>query len=430
MSQKLLLKPGNKKLVALIIAATAITGGIIVYGISQSGQFSRAVSSETIPTTPPRRQKVTALGRLEPEAEVISLSAPLALDGDRIAQILVKEGDLVDEGQTVAILDSRDRLETAVLQAKQQVRMTQARLAQVEAGARAGEIQAQQANIERIKAQWAGERTAQEEAVGRIQAQWQGDQIAQAATIRKLEAELENAQIEYQRYEQLSLAGAVSHSAFDSKRLSWETAKQQLDEAQAVLNRINTTASRQLAEAEITLTRINATSNKQLRQAQATLTSIAEIRPVDIELAKTKVENAIAALKRSETELNGAFIKAPMAGQIIKTHTKVGEKINSSGIADLAQTDQMMAVAEVYQTDISKVQLGHSAVITSQAFPGELRGTVAQIGLQVNRQNVFSNQPGENLDSRVVEVKIRLSSEDSKQVAGLTNLQVQTAIEL
>ena len=43
---------------------------------------------------------------------------------------------------------------------------------------------------------------------------------------------------------------------------------------------------------------------------------------------------------------------------------------------------------------------------------------------------MFSNQPGENLDSRVVEVKIRLTPQDSKKVAGLTNLQVQTAIEL
>jgi HlyD family secretion protein len=49
--------------------------------------------------------------------------------------------------------------------------------------------------------------------------------------------------------------------------------------------------------------------------------------------------------------------------------------------------------------------------------------------LQVNRQNVFSNQPGENLDSRIVEVKIRLNPEDSKRVAGLTNLQVQAEIE-
>ncbi|WP_234016998.1 biotin/lipoyl-binding protein [Nostoc sp. 'Lobaria pulmonaria (5183) cyanobiont'] len=50
------------------------------------------------------------------------------------------------------------------------------------------------------------------------------------------------------------------------------------------------------------------------------------------------------------------------AGQIIKIHTRVGEKISDSGIADLAQTDQMMAVAEVYQIDIGKVKLGQGSV--------------------------------------------------------------------
>ena len=217
---------------------------------------------------------------------------------------------------------------------------------------------------------------------------------------------------------------------YDSKGLTVETAKQQVDEAKAVLNRINTTASKQLAEAKAALARTNATGSKQVNEAKATLNSIAEVRPVDVAAAKTEVENAIATLKHAQTELAGAYIKAPMAGQIIKIHTRVGEKISASGIADLAQTNQMMAIAEVYQTDIGKVKLGQQAVISSQAFVGELRGTVAQIGLQVNRQNVFSNQPGENLDSRVVEVKIRLNPEDSKRVAGFTNLQVQTAIEI
>jgi len=90
----------------------------------------------------------------------------------------------------------------------------------------------------------------------------------------------------------------------------------------------------------------------------------------------------------------------------------------------------MMAVAEVYQTDISKIKLGQKATITSQGFTGELKGIVQQIGLQVKRQNVFGDQPGENLDSRIIEVKIRLNPEDSKRVSGLTNLQVQTAIKL
>ncbi len=429
MSQRLLLKPVNKGLIGLAMAVTAITGGIVIYGISQFGQVGQTASSEPVPTKP-IRQKVAALGRLEPEAEIISLSAPLDLDGDRVAQILVKEGDRVQAGQVIAILDARDRLQTAVLQAQQQVRVAQAKLNQVQAGAKAGEINAQQASVERLEAQSQGDKTAQQQAIFRIEAQWSGDRIAQKATIKKLEAELKNAEAEYQRYQQLYSQGAVSNSLYDTKGLTVETAKQQLDEAKAVLNRINTTASKQLAEAKAELARTNATGGKQVSEAKAMLNSIAEVRPVDIAAAKTEVENAIATLKHTQTELAGAYIKASMAGQIIKIHTRVGEKISDACIADLAQTDQMLAVAEVYQTDIGKVKLGQQAVISSQAFAGELRGTVTQIGLQVNRQNVFGNRPGENLDRRVIEVKIRLSPEDSKQVAGFTNLQVQTAIEL
>jgi HlyD family secretion protein len=428
MSQNLLFKPKNQGLIGLVIVATAVTGITIFYAISHLGKIDKDTKSALPVTTAASR--VTALGRLEPEAEVISLSAPLALDGDRVAQISVKEGDNVKTGQIVAILDSRDRLETAVLQAEKQVKIAQAKLAQVRAGAKSGEIQAQLASVERLQAQSQGDKITQQETIARIDAQWNGDKIAQTATIRKLEAALNNAQSEYERYQQLYQEGAISNSAIDSKRLAVETAKQQVSEAKAILNRINGTASRQLAEAKAALNRINSTGNKQVSEAKATLNSIAEVRPVDVRLAQTEVENAIATLKRAQTDLEAAYIKAPTSGQILKIHTRAGEKIEQEGVADLAQTKQMLAVAEVYQSDIGKVKLGQTAVITGDAFSGELRGTVAYVGLQVKRQSVFGNQPGENLDSRVIEVKIRLNPEDSQRVAGLTNLQVNTIIEL
>ena len=352
------------------------------------------------------------------------------MDGDRILELLVKEGDTVKVGQVIAILQSRNQLKNAVIQSTKQVEVAKAKLAQIKAGAKLGEIQEQSAIVERIKAQYAGDRQAQEENIARISAQWEGDRIAQTATINKLTAELKNAESEYQRYEKLFSEGAISNSVIDSKRLNVETAKQTLSESQAILNRINTTANKQLAEAKVALNRIDNTSNKQIRETQAKLNSIAEVRPVDVQLGQTEIESAIANLNRAKTELEAAYIRAPMAGQIIKIHTRVGEKIGDQGIADFAQTNKMMAVAEVYQTDISKVKLGQQAIITSQGFTGKLQGTVQQIGLQVNRQNVFSDQPGENLDSRIVEVKIRLTPEDSKKVSSLTNLQVQTAIKL
>ncbi len=153
------------------------------------------------------------------------------------------------------------------------------------------------------------------------------------------------------------------------------------------------------------------------------------MRPVDIQLAQAEVNNAIALLKKAETELDRAYIRAPMNGQILKIHTRPGEKQNTKGIAELVQTDSMIAIAEVYQTDIAKVQPRQTAVITSQGFSGELKGEVFYIDRQVNQQKVFSNQPGENLDRRIIEVKIRLTPEGSRQVSGLTNLQVQAVIQ-
>lgn len=429
MAENALLKLTNQKLIILVVAAAVITGGIVIYAISRFGFMNQNAASEVVENQP-IKARVTALGRLEPETEVISLSAPLQLDGDRMAEILVQQGEQVKSGQIIAILDSRTRLQTAVFQAEKQVRVAEAKLAQIQAGAKPGTIQAQEATIARLQAQLDADKITQQEAIARIEAQWLGDRVAQTATINKLQAQLNNAQAEYERYQQLLSEGVISQSLFDSKRLNLETAKQQLEEAQAVLNRINSTASKELSQAQIALNRINSTGNKQVSEAQATLNSIAEIRDVDVAAAKTEVENAMATLKQMQTNLESAYIRAPKDGQILKIHTQVGEKIRDRGIADLGQTQQMVAIAEVYQTDISKIKLGQSATVTSQAFAGELRGEVSQIGLQVNRQNVFSNQPGENLDSRVIEVKIRLNPEDSQKVAGLTNLQVQAAIEL
>jgi HlyD family secretion protein len=392
MGAKILSKVSSPWLIGLMVLATAVTGGTVVYSLAKLTASPPATDSAA--ELPAPAQKVTALGRLEPEAEVIRLAAPLSLDGDRVAQVLVKEGDRVQAKQVVAILDSRDRLQDALRQAQEQVRVAQSKLAQVKAGAKSGEILAQQATV------------------NQAQAQLRGELETQKATIARWQSETRTARAEYQRFLKLYQQGAVAASELDSKRLAAETAQSQLREAQAAFSRTNQTLQ------------------AQVRQAKATLSQIAEVRPVDVQAAQTEVESAIATQKQAQTDLAQAYIRAPMSGQILKIHTKAGEKISSDGIADLGQTERMVAVAEVYQTDIDKIRMGQPAVITGEAFTGELRGTVALIGRQVLRQNTFSNQPGENLDRRVVEVKIRLNPQDSQKVSGLTNLQVNAAIQL
>ena len=88
----------------------------------------------------------------------------------------------------------------------------------------------------------------------------------------------------------------------------------------------------------------------------------------------------------------------------------------------------MYTVAEVYETDIGKVHVGQRATITSPALHGELMGTVERIGMKIGKRDVLDVDPAASTDARVVEVHIRL--DDSRAVAGLTNLQVEVRIKL
>jgi HlyD family secretion protein len=372
-----------------LFAGCAIAGIIVFYTHQSSSQKLDEGISEVAPST-----KITALGRLEPQTEVISLSAPVNLDGDRVAKILVKQGDRVKKGQIIAVLDSGDRFAASVVVAEQQITLAQVKLAQVRAGAKSGEIAAQNSEIARLKAELAGEMNTL------------------AAQISRLRRELENAQTEFQRYQQLAREGAITDSLLDSKRLTMTTASDRLQEAKSSQNRSVQTL------------------NAQINEAQSTLAKIAEVRPIDVKLAETEVVGAISAAQRAKVELEQAFIKAPLDGQILKIYGRVGEKIGDKGIADFGQTAQMVAVAEVYQTEVSQLKIGQPVIVTGSAFTGELKAKVTDIGLQVSRQNVFANQPGENMDRRVVEVKATISPEGSQKVAGLTNLQVQVAIAL
>lgn len=373
-----------------IFLATLATG-ISIYSVVSSSKPNITNNTSAIASAP---LPVTALGRLEPEGEVMRLAAPVALDGDRLKELRVQVGDRVKAGQIIAVLDASDRFADEVTQAKAQVEIAQAELARVRAGAKQSEIQAQEATIVRL------------------QADLRGGDSAQSATISRWQSEVRTAETELARFQQLYAQGAVSSSVLDTKRLTAETTRAQLQEALSNRDRFANTLQAQILEATSTRDRI------------------AEVRPVDIATKAREVDSAIAALNRAETNLAQAYIRAPMDGQILKIRTRLGEKVSNDGIVELGATDRMVAVLEVYQTEIDRVKVGQSATISGQSFQGEVKGIVSQVGLQVERQRQATNQAGENLDRRIIEVKVRLSPEDSRRVAAFTNLQVQGKIQL
>jgi HlyD family secretion protein len=395
MVQNATLEKGSSSLVRnrwIIIATIALCIGGTTMGLFWRNSIS-STQPQLVPVSDSVVRTVTALGRLEPKGEVIQLSAPASSQASRVEQLLVKEGDRVKAGQTVAILDSRARASAAVDEAEAQVRVAQAKLAQIQAGAKRGEIAAQQALI------------------ARLDAQHQGDVDAQAATVARLQAQAQNAAVENQRYGSLYQEGAISASERDSKRLTLETDQKSLQEAQAVLRRIQTTSSPQLSE------------------AKANLARIAEVRPTDLQAAEAEINRAKAAVNQAKADLEQAFVKSPQNGSVLSINTHPGELIGDSGIVEIGQTDPMYAVAEVYQSDIRRVRAGQRVRLTSDSLSDELQGTVEWIGAQVQRQNIINTDPSENIDARIVEVHVRLDDASSQKAAKFTNLQVKAVIE-
>ena len=423
------LKPKNRWKISLAIAGAIALGGIA---------FNR-FAPKPAPTTPvaiptPVIESAIALGRLEPQGEVIKVSAPSSAQGmgARVDKILVKEGQLVTAGQIIAILDNRDRTAAALDGAKQQVEVARANLAKVKAGAQIGEIQAQQATIARLQAQLRGETKASDATIARLQAELQGQNETLQATVARTQAEQSNAQSDLQRYQDLYKSGAISAQELESRRLSAVTTTEQVNESQATRRERVGTIQQQLIEATANKERAIATLTQQINEARANLNKIAEVRPVDVQIATAEVNSAISGVKQVQADLALTYVTAPQTGEIMKIHTKSGETISNEGIVELGKTDSMVVVAEVLEEDISKIRLGQKATITSdnRAFDGELRGTVVEVGRLIGKQEVIDNDPSADVDARVVEVKLKLESQSSRKVSGLTNAKVVVSINI
>ncbi|MEO1147749.1 MAG: biotin/lipoyl-binding protein, partial [Cyanobacteria bacterium J06638_22] len=281
-------------------ACTLLIGGIVYIYISRNQPEDVSTSSAVLPPAP---TTVNALGRLEPAGGIIQVSASSNQGvANRVAEVRVSEGDSVQVGQVVAVLDSRDRLQAALAEANQQVRLAETRLAQVQSSSGAEEIAARRAVVTRLEAQLAGELQTQQ------------------AVVARLEAEVQNARVNLQRSRSLFAEGAIAETELDTQLLALETAQGELNEQNARTNQ-----SAQTLEAQI-------------REARAILDQAIALQPRDIAVARVEVEQAIANANRLQAELETAFIRAPRDAQVLKIHTQAGETISDEGIAELGDT--------------------------------------------------------------------------------------------
>ena len=384
-----------------------------------------SISPTVSPDTP---EAVAALGYLEPQGGITQISATAFLEGSRVDKILVKQGETVEKGEIMAILDNNARLRAALKQAQANLGLAASKLEKVREGAKKGEIMAQDSRMRQSKAELEGQIMRQKAAISSLESELEGEKLGQKATVERIKAELNNALTDCQRYQSLYRNGAVSQGEKERFCLEATTTQKRLQEAEANLQRITTTLEQKIQEARANLQRTLNTLEQQIQENQAMLSAVTEIRPVDLQIAQDEVMTAKANVERAQAELELSYVRAPHAGRIFKIHTFPGELVKNEGILDLGNIQKMYVTAEVYETDISRVKLGQSVTIKTDKMLGDLEGTVEEIGWKVGRQDVLGTDPVVDTDARVVEVKISLDHRSSAKVNRLTNLKVNVII--
>jgi HlyD family secretion protein len=328
---------------------------------------------------------VAALGRLEPREPITEVSVS---SEDRLSKLLVQAGDSVKAGQILAYLQSynvrlADRQRAA------------AALADAESRLEADSTQ----GLARIREAELHARGLDEVPPREIE--------AQEARIRELRTNMELADADVQRYRMLLDKNAISRQEFEQQTARLDASKAAVDSQQAQLQRLKaqTETERRIAEAQIATRKAELESSRRAAQ-------IASLK-----------ENVRVA----EAQLEDAIIRAKSDGQIIEILARPGESVQGRPILRMGDVTQMYALAEVYETDVSRVQVGQAAEAYSPALPARLTGRIERIGTNVFKRQVRDLDPQADVDGRVVRVRIRL--DDSKEAARLIGLQVNVRID-
>jgi HlyD family secretion protein len=330
------------------------------------------------------RRGVTALGRLEPRDRVIDVSVA---GDERLERMVVKEGQLVKVGDTLAYLQSFENRTASRNRAAALLEDAETRMA--------AETQQAQARIQEAEL-----RLRQLKEVPGLEIQ------AQQARIRETRADLNLALLNLERAEGLLKDSIVPRQEFDRQRALVDRLRATLESEEATLQKLNRAAEtdRQIAEAQLM------TRRKELDSVQASA--------------------QIASLKKSlevaEVELRHSIIRAPSDGRIIEVIANPGESVLDRVVLRMGDISQMYALAEVYETDMARVQLGQKAEISSPALSKPLTGVVERLGTSVFKRQVRSIDPQADADARVIQVRVRL--DDSEEASRFVGLQVDVLI--
>jgi HlyD family secretion protein len=292
------------------------------------------------------------------EARTISVGSRT---GGRVKDVLVREGDRVQAGQPIVVLEPGD-LEATRRQIQAQLEQSQANLEKLEKGSRPEEI-------EQAKAKAATAVAALQEA--RRGARSEEIQGAKARLVA-LQVAADKAQLDADRAHKLFASASIAQAEVDSADATLRGAVAQRDNAKETLNELlNGEREEDVAQAA---------ARAQEAQASAKLV-VAGTRVEDLKAARATVDGVAAQLAQVQIKIDELAIKSPKPARVESLDLRPGDILAPNATAaTLLEDDQLYVRIYVPETLVGHVRVGQEVPITVDSFPDRaFKGVVEHI---------------------------------------------------
>ncbi len=118
------------------------------------------------------------------------------------------------------------------------------------------------------------------------------------------------------------------------------------------------------------------------------------VDPIQVQIDEAAVQNAQLQLAKSQQDLTGASLVAPMDGTVLAVNGSAGQPADTTAFITLANLNHPFIQVNIDETDLSNFQAGCPADVTFDSLPGQtFKGSVVQVFPSLaNVQNVATAQ--------------------------------------
>ncbi len=313
---------------------------------------------------------------------------------------LVSEGQSVQAGQDVAVLDDTELSQEVGLR-EREVAAAQAVLAELEAGSRAEEIAEAEAAVAQAQAK-----------VDELEAGSRPQEIATVrAAVTRAQADTDYRKTDLARMEKLHGSGAATDQELDASRTAYAVAQARLREAQEQLTLVEEGPRiEQIEQAKAALV-----------QAEQRLALVRKgPRQEAIDQARARLQQAQQALAISRTRLAYTSLHSPVTGLVLSENVEAGEFVAAgTPIVTVADLNNIWLRAYINETDLGRVKVGQAVRVTTDTYPDKVyEGHISFIASEAEftPKNVQTQKERVKL---VYRVKITVANPDMELKPGM-----------